>query len=332
MKCIKTKILAFVLFITFTVIGKAVVLHDPYSGVNWSTAGRHKANFHTHTTNSDGSNSPSEMIQEYVNKGYTVLAITDHNKATWPTEVISSFNQITMIQGNELSRHYHCNSLFSLFETNSSDIWQSLNGVRDVDGLIQINHPGRNGEKASWYIPLINEFDNAYSLEVYNGTDRYPEDRELWDELLITLMPSRNLWATGNDDAHSVTHVGFSYQVLLTPSGKRDRNSVRECLESGEYYVCHDPKRTGNCIPLNSLTISETEICISANCSEYQVVWISCGKEVHQGKTLSLSNPNLSRYVRAVITGHNGEKTLTQPIALNVNSKAMKVLTDFILD
>ena len=38
----------------------------------------YKANFHLHTTNSDGRRSPEEVIALYREQGYDVLAITDH--------------------------------------------------------------------------------------------------------------------------------------------------------------------------------------------------------------------------------------------------------------
>ena len=38
----------------------------------------YKANFHLHTTNSDGRRSPEEAIALYREQGYDVLAITDH--------------------------------------------------------------------------------------------------------------------------------------------------------------------------------------------------------------------------------------------------------------
>lgn len=42
----------------------------------------YKANFHLHTTNSDGRRSPEEVIALYREQGYDVLAITDHWKVT----------------------------------------------------------------------------------------------------------------------------------------------------------------------------------------------------------------------------------------------------------
>lgn len=303
-----------------TLLAQTAVLHNPYESIRWESAGRHKANFHTHTTNSDGANSPEEMIEAYTDRGYTVLAITDHNKATW-SPGFDFINEITMIEGNEFSTHHHSNSLFTLIETESRDIRQSIEEVRDAGGIVQINHPGRADSSSSWYRALFNDYDNVFALEVYNRGDRYSNDRKLWDRILSSSMPTNAVWATGNDDSHSLTHVGFSYQVLLTPGGKRDKQTVRDCLMNGQFYVCHDINKTGNAVKVESVSVTETAITIEAHCDDSQVTWISCGRSVHQGKTLPLDTPNLSRYVRAVISGTNGEKTLLQPIALTVNDK-----------
>ncbi|MBP5779769.1 MAG: phosphotransferase, partial [Clostridia bacterium] len=46
-----------------------------------SRAERHKANFHAHTTRSDGLLSPAEAEALYRSRGYDVLALTDHWRA-----------------------------------------------------------------------------------------------------------------------------------------------------------------------------------------------------------------------------------------------------------
>ena len=42
------------------------------------TSKQYKANLHSHTTLSDGKRSPEELVSEYKKRGYSVLAITDH--------------------------------------------------------------------------------------------------------------------------------------------------------------------------------------------------------------------------------------------------------------
>ena len=69
--------------------GEACIYYNPYESVNWDTVKQYKANFHTHTTESDGRMSPSEVINSYSNAGYRILVITDHDSfggadTTWP--------------------------------------------------------------------------------------------------------------------------------------------------------------------------------------------------------------------------------------------------------
>ena len=60
-------------------------IYNPYEGVDFQLTKHYKTNLHTHTTRSDGSSSPDEVIYHYHDVGnYDILAITDHNKNTWP--------------------------------------------------------------------------------------------------------------------------------------------------------------------------------------------------------------------------------------------------------
>lgn len=50
---------------------------NPYAAVNWSTTGQYKANLHTHSNVSDGSDFTA-MVERHYELGYDILAMTDH--------------------------------------------------------------------------------------------------------------------------------------------------------------------------------------------------------------------------------------------------------------
>jgi len=115
---------------------------NPYSEINWATVKHYKANFHTHTTQSDGKETVQEVIMRYHAAGYSILAITDHSKNTWPwsdyiqykptnesikSEFYPDLNMLA-ISGNEPSASHHFNSLFCDFAGNALDIPGQLNG------------------------------------------------------------------------------------------------------------------------------------------------------------------------------------------------------------
>ena len=57
------------------ICGGVEMKHSFFSGDgNW-----YKGNLHAHTTESDGMQTPEERVKAYRSKGYSFLAITDHN-------------------------------------------------------------------------------------------------------------------------------------------------------------------------------------------------------------------------------------------------------------
>ncbi len=150
-------ILLLLLFVTVSPMSRAwgrglVLKVNPYADVDWDEVTQYKANLHTHTTNSDGAMKPEKVMDEYRKRGYNALAITDHNRNTWPWTAYDrdpAAIQMLAISGNELSRHHHTLSLFSNYETPTSDLEVALNGVADAGGLAILCHPAMHW--VPWY-------------------------------------------------------------------------------------------------------------------------------------------------------------------------------------
>ena len=124
--------------------GGPVLAVNPYADVDWARFKQIKVNLHTHTTESDGRLSPAQVVDEYRARGYHGLALTDHNRNTWPWTAFDRDPEavgMLAIAGNELSRHHHALSLFSSYETPESDLDAVLKGVANADGLAILCHP-----------------------------------------------------------------------------------------------------------------------------------------------------------------------------------------------
>ena len=104
---------------------------NPYANVNWSTFVQYKGNFHTHTTNSDGSQSPATVINEYSSKGYKILAITDHNYTTWPWP---SNPGMLAVKGDEFSNSHHMNAFFN-YSLTSTTLESGIPNVQSNGGI-----------------------------------------------------------------------------------------------------------------------------------------------------------------------------------------------------
>jgi len=51
---------------------------NPYAAVDWDSWGAYKTNLHTHSTLSDGEIPFNEMVEAHYERGYDILAMTDH--------------------------------------------------------------------------------------------------------------------------------------------------------------------------------------------------------------------------------------------------------------
>lgn len=195
-----------------------IILVNPYDDIDWSTSLQHRANLHTHTTQSDGALHPEDVIDFYYKQGYTILALTDHNRCTWPWESWGRSPEalgMLAISGNEYSRHDHLNGYFLCHETTSTSLTQTLREIATLGGVAHLNHPGRYWNLVDGQVPpaTLQKYASLFSgfsqelllgIEVINSRNRYPQDVLLWDALLIELMPERSVWGFATDDMHTL--------------------------------------------------------------------------------------------------------------------------------
>lgn len=347
---------------------------NPYRDVQWDSTGHYKANLHTHTTASDGSWNPHQVVDQYHQEGYRILAITDHDnyaaRTTWPWQEFDKIRPSTRslsyladgkfsnfcgnltyenrdpadlgmiaIQGHEISRTLHAQSLFSDWHSTSSNLDEQLRGAAARGGLAVMNHPAHHWTKVTPlpaelpeatvqnYIELYTTHTNLMALEIVNGAvpiTHRPYDRAVWDRVLEALMPERPVWGMASDDMHS-KQFGIGWVVFLAPVF--DEASVRQAFVDGAFYfsgvssvpaapgtyrfvpkierIVHDAE-TGRI----TLTASENGIPVP----ETACVWIGQdGKPVHRGLSIEYrSIPGIRNYVRAEISGSKGT-TFTNP-------------------
>ena len=210
---------------------------SPYSGVNWQSYGQYKAGMHVHTQRSDGTDLFNAMIEAHYHLGYDILAITDHNVLN--RDWISDENALTqqrydeIISGvgrnnrgmlripftNEQSYPEHLNTFFAEFD---SVPWYTLEDniqyAQQLGAISHINHPGRyyadeyedilpDNSTVNKYVDLFMRYQSCLGMEIVNNgsneSDRYVNDRYLWDKVLTQTIPGeRYVWGYSNDDAH----------------------------------------------------------------------------------------------------------------------------------
>ncbi len=332
-------------------------IENPYETVNWSEYGQYKANFHTHTTRSDGRLNPHDAVDAYHELGYTILAITDHNLVTYPWTGFSNLSpsqrsidraesdpqampdnfvfenrdprQLGMIdiEANELSSHHHMGSFFndhirpvygqSVDFTVTEE--ESIEDVGSNSGIVMLYHPGRYDKTLDWYVDIYTTYDHVFGLEVYNQGDRYPDDRLLWDSILTVTLPDRQVWGYSNDDMHVAPHIGRNWNMLMLPEPSHEQ--VRHAMENGLSYFVYAPEgHQGPAAPaIDEIHVNRRRGTISITASETdRIIWISEGRIVHEGYSISLDEiHDLGKYVRAELLGAGSSITSTQAFVIH---------------
>lgn len=252
---------------------KLYSITSPYAQVDWDSFGQYKADFHAHSTNSDGGVLTRDTVEDHYSKGYDILSMTDHNYLTtrWSetakgamtaereAEIVAGVDRggrgmIDLYHTDEQSVVDHINSFFAAFNnTSGATMASTIAAVEELGGITQINHPGRytggkNGGAAGIaasndpatvqkYVDLFLAYDSCVGMEIVNKIDNESRsDRILWDNILEETMPEgRFVWGFSNDDTHSLDATGYSFNMMLLP--ELNQEETRTAMETGAFYA-----------------------------------------------------------------------------------------------
>lgn len=350
---------------------------NPYETVNWSSFNQYKADFHSHSVESDGSNQPAAMIEEHYTKGFDIMALTDHNvlSTTWDrTDPIKSGSiyltsdrlaQITagagrdnrgllaMPSSDEQSISDHLNTFFAPFNNAAgATLESSIAKCQELGGISHINHPGRytggagktddagvaassNPATVDKYVNLFTKYSSCVGMEIINKKDGdSASDRILWDNILKKTMPARPVWGFSNDDTHSLSATGFSYNMMLMP--ENTLANVRNSMEKGTFYsvalvafreLGASFTATGPAPKITNISVDQKENSITILGENYNTIeWIADGKIIATGNTIDLNNyeDKVSTYIRAQLKGAGGI-SFTQPFGIAVNKTSIAI-------
>ena len=329
----------------FLVVGAEPVrnwsIQNPYVAVDWEEFEQHKAALHVHTTMSDGGGAPSAAIDRYVEFGYTIVAITDHDtqgpyndlnhpnraRTTWPWEAFGRVPEtlgVLAVEGNEISHLAHHNSYFCDYgNPEIASEAESLEAIAAKGGVAIMNHPGRytSGEDAivrdvDWYVQMFRTYPHLVGIEVYNQIDRFPGDRATWDALLTELIDERPVWGLSNDDMHNMdSQLGCNGDVMLVP--ELTEAWIWRALVDGTFFFFHSSLPNDAAVPtIQAICASEADGTIAIQASDHdRIEWISEGRVVCTGDEICLDDvANLGGYVRAMVYATAGDAVIgTQP-------------------
>ncbi|MBW8868487.1 MAG: CehA/McbA family metallohydrolase [Acidobacteria bacterium] len=301
----------------------------------------YRGNTHTHTLNSDGENTPDEVVRWYRSNGYQFLVITDHEYLTDAAALNAIFardEQFLMIPGQEVTgraqgKPVHVNqigakklvmpaALPTVFEVLQRDV----NMVHEAGAIAQINHPN-----FGWALTAddLVRVENAQLLEIWNGHPQVnnlggggatPSAESMWD---TALTAGKRLFAIADDDAHHFKPEHLADPASAAPNRgwiyvrapKLTEGDILDAIRRGDFYASNGVELTDVAATSSSLTVSIKP----TTYSRYRTQFIGAGGTVLAEST---TNPAVyqfkgdEKYVRARVIESNAKMAWTQPIFL----------------
>ena len=214
-----------------------------------------RGNLHTHTTVSDGHQTPKEAVYHYAQiaktkrspwMDYRFLALTDHIEDTNPDqhEVPRAENFVVM-DGREYSRGKHivaidCPMIFDVDILGKpraeclEDYQKIINHINGDGGLAILPHP-HWASFDHWTAQEAIDLKGYTAIEIING-DRFNGPANLatdvWD---AALTAGQRVWGIGSDDFHSARDFCNAWTFVYARECTKE--AILEAFRQGSCYA-----------------------------------------------------------------------------------------------
>ncbi len=294
----------------------------------------YKANLHCHSTCSDGTFTPEELKKLYMDKGYSVIAFTDHQKFFNHNDLTDQ----TFLALNGCELHFrtedpnvnvayakccHINLISKTPEVTEGEydysikytpgnIKKTVNQAKN-DFLVAYNHP-------TWSMEAYEDYKNYgdfYAMEIHNtnAITRAIDEFNIqgYDSLL---KAGKHVFALATDDNHnfhplsSVLCDSFGGFVMIN-ADKLEYSTIIKALENGKFYSSQGPE-------INELYYEDGKVYVK--CSKAKKIKLNTDSRrygmlcAEGNETLTEAVFNIAEndlYFRITVTDQNGNSAFT---------------------
>ena len=277
----------------------------------------YRANFHCHTTLSDGRVTPKACMEAYRGAGYDILSITDHRRVTVPEEVPQG---LLMVPGIELDYFPGNQAVHIIGLGVPEDIcghWhpegapqEGIDLINRMGGLAILAHP-------AWSLntpAFLGSVRGAVATEVYNSVSDFPLNCGRGDSSsLIDVACTSYGWLPGfvaSDDSHGYG-AEFAQGWTMLQCGELTVAGVMEALRQGRFYASRGPRFRQ--VEVEGDQVRVTCDPVDAICFCSNMPWAT-GRVV-RGENLTEAEYTISqadRYIRVELL-RDGRKAWTSP-------------------
>ena len=281
---------------------------------------RWRANFHTHTTESDGSKTPQEAMALYRGMGYDILALTDHRVVTRPEHVPQG---LLLIPGIEMD-FFHLGQVVHLLglgmDASIEEKYrlcktprQAIAAVRRLGGRTILAHPAWSLNTPAYMAAL----KGLWGAEVWNSVSTLPLNAIRADSSSLLDVAAAggavmNLFA--NDDTHAYeSELGGGWNMIQAE--ELTVPAVLEAVDQGRFYATQGPE-------IHDLSLENGRLSIT--CSPASAIifysnqaWVSGRSRLGEGLThAEYDITPRDTFVRVQVMDARGRSAWTSPVEI----------------
>ena len=300
-----------------------------------------KGNLHTHSTRSDGSNSPKEIAKVYKESGYDFLAITDH----WVYGVHEDLNseEFLLFPGTELDietpeRKDHHIVAIGLPDTNKIPDAYTFEKERFTNQLSTperiIEYFGQKGNATIYAHPYWSKVDSSdikylqgiLGIEIYNHGSEFESNNGNSETYYDHFLFVRNkTFCFATDDAHDLLpHILGGFIVVKTK--EFSHRGILQAIKDGSFYASSGPLIKDFYVEdileddLRKKGYQKRAKVFCAPCKDIYLKTPHTNNHIYSdGNKLTMGEFLLrgdEEYVRIVLKDEKGQKAWSQPIWL----------------
>ncbi|MGI6163519.1 MAG: PHP domain-containing protein [Bacillota bacterium] len=248
-------------------------VHERKVLIDAQNATWYKGNLHAHSTLSDGKLTPSEVVEMYIDRGYSFLAFSEHQRYTFHSDLQQpGFIILPAIERNKSfgdpRRYFHINGILGPkhlrkgakkaqfkhmervpmpdLDEYSSTAQEIIDELRDSGHLVMFNHP-------QW---SFSDFDDLLSIDGYFAVEIFNYTSEMetgngtstiyWDAVL---RAGRKVWGIASDDNHNGNRYNeaqpewdsFGGWVMVN-APELSHDAITAALIDGNFYSSSGPE------------------------------------------------------------------------------------------
>ena len=281
---------------------------------------RWRANFHTHTTESDGSKTPQEAMALYRGMGYDILALTDHRVVTRPEHApqglllipgieMDFFHQGQVVHLLGLGMDASIEEKYRLCKTPR----QAIAAVRRLGGRTILAQPAWSLNTPAYMAAL----KGLWGAEVWNSVSTLPLNAIRADSSSLLDVAAAggavmNLFA--NDDTHAYeSELGGGWNMIQAE--ELTVPAVLEAVDQGRFYATQGPD-------IHDLILEDGRLSIT--CSPASAIifysnqaWVSGRSRLGEGLTHAEYDISpRDTFVRVQVMDARGRSAWTSPVEI----------------